>query len=107
MISKGKARLDLIHYGEETIAENFKYEGEIDSKGLPCGFGSAVSKENRDRKVSGTFFEGLPHGVVVQQDADCIAVTEYKEGKKHGFGTEYHEDKIVNCRWKNGKLRKS
>ena len=90
MISKGKARLDLIHYGEETSAENFKYEGEVDSKGLPCGFGSAVSKVNRDRKVSGTFFEGLPHGVVLQKDADCIAITEYKEGKKHGFGTEYH-----------------
>ena len=44
MISKGEAELDLSHYGENEGTECFTYQGEIDLKGQPCGYGTAVSE---------------------------------------------------------------
>ena len=63
MISEGKARLDLIHYGEETSAENFKYKGEVNrvnNRANGYGVGTCISDPNMT--ITGTFKGNKPDG---------------------------------------------
>ena len=43
--------------------ELWRYTGEVDQEGKACGFGTAVSIDNPDKRYTGTFANGLIHGL--------------------------------------------